>query len=211
MGGITPIDGPVGDSVIGSVDNVFKAIKDYDQFRCIERMICEAMSEQSDIPGLDGLVSAITGEDTAPQTLASTFGGGRPPSSGGSFLDGLTSGFLGGGGSRPPLASGGSGGGSFLDSLDNLIFGSRRRESRPPPPPPNRPFRPQNPRPQPQRFRQTRPRPQRPRPFPSRRQDNLVHEDDFKPSRRIRAKRQTRLQGNIIRYNILNGLGGCHE
>ena len=38
-GGITPVDGPDGPSVIGSIDNVFKAVKDYDQFRCIERMM----------------------------------------------------------------------------------------------------------------------------------------------------------------------------
>ena len=37
--GITPIDGPDGPSLIGSVDNVFKAIKDYDQYRCIEKML----------------------------------------------------------------------------------------------------------------------------------------------------------------------------
>ena len=172
VGGITPIDGPVGDSLIGSVDNVFKAIKDYDQFRCIERMICEAMAEQSDIPGLDGIVSTLTGETPAQQTLASTFGGS--------------------GGSRPPSS------GSILDSLENLILGGggfRRRESRPPRPirrpPPPRPFR-----------GQSRPRPQPPlrrRPPPQRRVDNLLGEDDFKPSRRIRAKRQTRLQGNLIR------------
>ena len=175
VGGITPIDGPVGDSLIGSVDNVFKAIKDYDQFRCIERMICEAMAEQSDIPGLDGIVSTLTGETPAQQTLASTFGGS--------------------GGSRPPPTSSGS----ILDSLENLILGGggfRRRESRPPRPirrpPPPRPFR-----------GQSRPRPQPPlrrRPPPQRRVDNLLGEDDFKPSRRIRAKRQTRLQGNLIRY-----------
>lgn len=39
VGGITPIDGPDGPSIIGSVDNVFKAVKDYDQFRCIEKMM----------------------------------------------------------------------------------------------------------------------------------------------------------------------------
>ena len=38
-GDITPADGPDGPSLIGSVDNVFKAVKDYDQFRCIERMM----------------------------------------------------------------------------------------------------------------------------------------------------------------------------
>ena len=37
--GITPIDGPDGPSLIGSVDNVFKALKDYDQYRCIEKML----------------------------------------------------------------------------------------------------------------------------------------------------------------------------
>ena len=185
VGGITPVDGPVGDSLIGSVDNVFKAIRDYDQFRCIERMICEAMAEQSDIPGLDGLVSAIAGDDSssATQTLASTFAGA----------------------SRPPTSSS-SGGSSILDSLDNLIFGGggfggfRRRESRPPPRPIRRP-----PPPRPQRFRGGQIRPRQPPvrrrqpPFPSRRVDNEV-EDEFRPSRRIRAKRQTRLQGNIIRY-----------
>ena len=38
-GGITPIDGPDGPSLIGSVDNVFKAVSDYDQYRCIEKML----------------------------------------------------------------------------------------------------------------------------------------------------------------------------
>ena len=37
--GITPVDGPAGPSIIGSVDNVFKALKDYDQYRCIEKML----------------------------------------------------------------------------------------------------------------------------------------------------------------------------
>ena len=183
VGGITPIDGPVGDSLIGSVDNVFKAIKDYDQFRCIERMICEAMAEQSDIPGLDGIVSTLTGENPAQQTLASTFGGS-------------------GGGSRPPT----SGSGSIVESRESLILGGggfgglRRRESRPP-----RPLRRPPPRPRPSFGGQSRPRPQplrrrQPPPQRLRRVDNSFGgEDDFKPSRRIRAKRQTRLQGNLIR------------
>jgi hypothetical protein len=41
-------DGP-GPSVIGSVDNVFKAIKDFDQYRCLERMLCEYMQEEGDV------------------------------------------------------------------------------------------------------------------------------------------------------------------
>lgn len=166
-GDITPIDGPDGPSIIGSVDNVFKAIKDYDQYRCIERMLCEAMQEGVDgIPGLGTVVSAITGE-TGPPTSASLFGG---PSE--SSLFGQSGGSFGGGG---------GGGGSFLDSFTDLFSGRRRRIS---PPPPRR-FRSRPPPP----LRRRRPRPQR----------------RFIPSLR-RTKRQTRLQGNLIRLMQATGM-----
>lgn len=38
-GGTTPLDGPDGPSIIGSVDKVFEAVKNYDQYKCIERML----------------------------------------------------------------------------------------------------------------------------------------------------------------------------
>ena len=160
---------------------------------------CEAMSENTDdIPGLDSLVNVITGESPAssiPQTLASTFGNGRPPA-------------FGGGPSRPPTSA--SGASSLFSTFENLIFGKRRSSAAASPisRPLGQQHRPvvQQLRP-PQRFRQANIRrppvhhQQRPirqpsnRPFISRREDEA-----FRPSRPItRTKRQTRLQGNIIR------------
>lgn len=137
------------------------------------------MSENTDIPGLDGLVSALTGEPTSPaQSLASTFAGvngGRPPTS-------------------ASTAGSGSGIGSILGSLEGLIFGSRRR-SGPINPQPLRRRRP----PPPSRFRRP-PSPPRRGFLNNRRQDHLQADDTFRPSRPIRTKRQTRLQGNIIRF-----------
>ena len=141
------------------------------------------MAENQEIPGLDGLVSALTGEPSSlPQTLASTFaetaGGGRP---------GSRPPF---GGSRPPTSS--LGAGSILNTFENLIFGSRRRSAPPIPPRPQR-LRQVNPRrPPPIRRPVNRP------PFINRREDTT--NTDFRPSAPIRTKRQTRLQGNIIRY-----------
>jgi len=212
--GITPVDGPAGPSIIGSVDNVFKALKDYDQYRCIEKMLCEAMSENTDdIPGLDTLVNAITGESpvsSIPQTLASTFGNGlggsgsRPPS------------IFGGGPSRPPTSS--SAGSSLFSTFENLIFGKRRSAVATGASHFSRPFgsqhRPvQQQRRPPQRFRQAnnirRPPIRRPTssnsPFISRREDEA-----FRPSRPIRTKRQTRLQGNIIRLMQATGMDSLH-
>ena len=37
-GGITAPDGP-GPSVLGSLDKIFKSVKDFDQYQCIERMM----------------------------------------------------------------------------------------------------------------------------------------------------------------------------
>ena len=148
---------------------------------------CEAMSENTDdIPGFDTLVNAITGESPAssiPQTLASTFGGGS---------------------SRPPTSSAAGTGSSLLSTFENLIFG-KRRSSVPSAGSFSRPFGPQHHRPvqHHQRFRQAnirRPirRPSSNSPFISRREDEA-----FRPSRPIsRTKRQTRLQGNIIRLEL---------
>ena len=41
-------DGP-GPSILGSIDNIFRAVKDFDQYRCIERMLCEYMQEEGDV------------------------------------------------------------------------------------------------------------------------------------------------------------------
>jgi len=41
-------DGP-GPSVLGSVDKVFKAVKDFDKYKCIERVICEYMQDEGDV------------------------------------------------------------------------------------------------------------------------------------------------------------------
>ena len=38
IGGVTPVDGPAP-SILGSIDNIFKSIKDYDQYQCLERMV----------------------------------------------------------------------------------------------------------------------------------------------------------------------------
>ena len=35
--------------MLGSVDNVFGAIKGFDQYKCIERMLCEYMQEDGDV------------------------------------------------------------------------------------------------------------------------------------------------------------------
>ena len=141
------------------------------------------MSENADFPGLDGLVSTLTGETPNPVSAVS--------------------GLFGSGGGRPPLgastaAESGFGSGSLFGTLENLIFGSRRRSGdinqaqRRPPPPGSIRRRP------PRRQTQRRPPPIQ-RPF-RRRQDsqNIIY-DDFRPSAPIRTKRQTRLQGNIIR------------
>ena len=37
-GGITSPDGP-GPSMLGSLDKIFKSVKDFDQYQCIERMM----------------------------------------------------------------------------------------------------------------------------------------------------------------------------
>ena len=168
------------------------------------------MSENTDdIPGFDTLVNAITGESPAssiPQTLASTFGGGssRPPtSSAGSSLFSTLASTFGGGSSRPPTSSAAGTGSSLFSTFENLIFG-KRRSSVPSAGSFSRPFGPQHHRPvQHQRFRQAnirRPirRPASNSPFISRREDEA-----FRPSRPIsRTKRQTRLQGNIIRLEL---------
>ena len=38
IGGVTPIDGPAP-SILGSLDNIFQSVKDYDQYQCLERML----------------------------------------------------------------------------------------------------------------------------------------------------------------------------
>ena len=38
IGGVTPVDGP-SPSILGSIDNIFQSIKDYDQYNCLERMV----------------------------------------------------------------------------------------------------------------------------------------------------------------------------
>ncbi|CAB4056042.1 unnamed protein product [Lepeophtheirus salmonis] len=46
-------DGP-SPSIIGSIDNVFKSVKDYDSNKCIERMICEYMMPKNDDGSVGG-------------------------------------------------------------------------------------------------------------------------------------------------------------
>ena len=160
------------------------------------------MAENTDIPGLDGLVSTITGEPSGPSLAASTAsfigGGNRPPSSGdtgsifSSILSTLTgsgggssssvaSSFLGGGSSSPSSASSGS----LFSTLGDLVFGNRRSSN------PQGPLRPVNRRP-PLR----RPIRQHQQHRPGLRRQSV---GGFRPSRRIRNKRQTMLQGNLIR------------
>ncbi len=158
-----------------------------ENFKSTKNCSCEAMmSGGDDIPGLNTIVQAVTGEASGPITQASVFGEG--------------------GGSRPPGSSLLSGG-SIFGTLEELFFGQQRRSGSPsrrrPPPPPGRRGPP--PPPRRQRFRPPPPPQRRRRPPPppfasaSRRESNAHHEqfDDFRPSKRI--KRQTRLQGNIIR------------
>ena len=38
IGGVTPVDGPAP-SILGSLDNIFESIKEYDQYHCLERML----------------------------------------------------------------------------------------------------------------------------------------------------------------------------
>jgi hypothetical protein len=128
------------------------------------------------IPGFEGVLSAITGE-TSPQTAASTaassiFGGGGSTGGGSIF----------GGGGSP------GGGGSDLGLFETLtgLFSSKRRRRFGPASGPLQ--------------REAPVRPLRRRPLPRRRQiQGRRRPRPFAPSRRIRTKRQTRLQGNIIR------------
>ena len=46
-GSPTSPDGP-GPSILGSLDNIFGSVKNFDQYRCIERMLCEYMQEDGD-------------------------------------------------------------------------------------------------------------------------------------------------------------------
>ena len=38
IGGVTPVDGPAP-SILGSIDNIFQSVKEYDQYQCLERML----------------------------------------------------------------------------------------------------------------------------------------------------------------------------
>ena len=38
IGGVTPVDGP-SPSILGSIDNIFQSVKEYDQYHCLERML----------------------------------------------------------------------------------------------------------------------------------------------------------------------------
>lgn len=77
-------DGP-GPSLLGSVDNIFKSIKDFDQYRCIERMICEYMQEEGDVASAlvspTNLISQFTGGPSATASGvpgAGSFGSSTP-------------------------------------------------------------------------------------------------------------------------------------
>ncbi len=90
--------------MLGSVDKVFKAVKDFDQYQCIERMVCEYMQDEGDV------ASALL---SSPTSLFSDFESPRPhrpprprPPQ------------------RPPEPPG------LLDQLSGLIFGRRRRRLR---------------------------------------------------------------------------------
>ena len=140
------------------------------------------MSENTDIPGLDGLVTALTGDGppgpAVAASIAENFGGGRPPFPGSSSSGGIFStieNFIGGG--RPPSpTSTGAGGGGIFNSIENFIFGSRRRSG------PSRPLR------------RPPPRPVRRRPQPFRRPPIGRRQDDggFKPSQQLHPRRTKR-------------------
>ncbi|XP_040576185.1 uncharacterized protein [Lepeophtheirus salmonis] len=79
-------DGP-SPSIIGSIDNVFKSVKDYDSNKCIERMICEYMMPKNDDGSVGGgaLKPIRGGVPFGPQPFSGQF---TPPpsfSSQGSF------------------------------------------------------------------------------------------------------------------------------
>ena len=38
IGGVTPVDGPAP-SILGSLDNIFQSVKEYDTYHCLERML----------------------------------------------------------------------------------------------------------------------------------------------------------------------------
>ena len=134
---------------------------------------CEAMSDNVDVPGLDSLVNTLTGEPSGPAaSFPGQFGGSNRPQA-------------------VQAESSGLGISGIFDTLENLVFGNRRSSNPQPFRPPQRPppFRPP-----PNRFN-GRP------PFRRRQNLNFQRRQDsgFRPSAPIRTKRQTRLQGNIIR------------
>eukprot|EP00096_Caligus_rogercresseyi_P010162 TRINITY_DN3603_c0_g1_i1.p1 TRINITY_DN3603_c0_g1~~TRINITY_DN3603_c0_g1_i1.p1 ORF type:complete len:435 (+),score=88.52 TRINITY_DN3603_c0_g1_i1:80-1384(+) len=72
-------DGP-SPSIIGSIDNVFESVKNYDSNRCIERMICEYMMPKTDEEGLsDKPIRGGVPFGPVPSFSGSQFPQGRPP------------------------------------------------------------------------------------------------------------------------------------
>jgi len=88
IGGVTPVDGP-SPSILGSIDNIFQSVKEYDQYHCLERMLCEYMqtddeTSQAQIEGVFSLLPELTGGNSLLGGLGGLFGTGnsapaRPP------------------------------------------------------------------------------------------------------------------------------------
>ena len=82
----TPDDGPSA-SIIGSVDKIFGSIKEYDQYRCIERMLCEYMQTTEEeeaeagnlIDGVTAFLPSLTGFSRPPPTVRFRPPRRRPP------------------------------------------------------------------------------------------------------------------------------------
>eukprot|EP00095_Tigriopus_kingsejongensis_P006989 maker-scaffold430_size173499-snap-gene-0.43 protein:Tk06989 transcript:maker-scaffold430_size173499-snap-gene-0.43-mRNA-1 annotation:"vacuolar protein sorting" len=114
-GSIVSPDGP-GPSILGSLDNIFGSVKDFDQYRCLEKMLCEYMQEDGDA------VSELIGRPLAGfQNPASTVQDNRftPNSNFGPQT-----------GSRPqPASLASTGGGGLLSSLGGLLLGRKKRQT----------------------------------------------------------------------------------
>lgn len=92
IGGVTPVDGPAP-SILGSIDNIFHSVKEYDQYQCLERMLCEYMqtdeeTSQAQIEGVFSLFPELTGSNTL---LGGIFGTGNssPAQPSNSLLGGI--------------------------------------------------------------------------------------------------------------------------
>ncbi|TRY78207.1 hypothetical protein TCAL_14441 [Tigriopus californicus] len=140
-------DGP-GPSILGSLDNIFGSVKDFDQYQCLEKMLCEYMQTDGDAVSelinrpLSGFQSATATGLTASNPTDTRFAPApngpnfdtpnapfRPPNFQQQLLQQQQppprpgqGGFLGAGG-------GGSSGGGLLSQLGSALLGRKKRQA----------------------------------------------------------------------------------